>query len=117
MTLSEFKCWLEGYECSFDNGRPTLEQWEKVKAKLGSIGWAEPASPPLSHPAPHLGPVVVKPLGWAGGGDFVEKRIERQIAEAPSFIRGGMIGHAKGAVAEELAYIDSGTTVRRGDGS
>lgn len=34
MTINEFKYWLEGYEESFQNGRPSDLQWRKIKERL-----------------------------------------------------------------------------------
>ena len=42
MTLTEFKCWLEGYEESFENGRPSDLQWRKIKAKIDSVTIVKP---------------------------------------------------------------------------
>lgn len=73
MTLGEFNAWLEGYECSFDNGRPTLAQYNTVKEKLATVMIVKTAptileqikkTPPfLPEPMVRYGPATCKAVG------------------------------------------------------
>lgn len=42
MTINEFKYWLEGYEESFENGRPSDLQWRKIKERLNEAMAVKP---------------------------------------------------------------------------
>lgn len=37
MTLNEFKAWLEGFEESFEDYGPTVEQYKKIREKLDKV--------------------------------------------------------------------------------
>lgn len=80
MTFNEFSAWLEGYECSFDNERPTREQWQAIKAKLASISQFKPNALGLVQQLPLIPPASMK----AYYGDD-----ERRGALAQADIRGG----------------------------
>lgn len=34
MNIGEFRAWLEGFESSIYDNRPTVEQWAKIKTKI-----------------------------------------------------------------------------------
>jgi hypothetical protein len=50
MTISEFRAWLEGFECSFQDGVPNAEQWGAVKARMARVGPLPAPSAPLVMP-------------------------------------------------------------------
>lgn len=61
MKTDELKAFIEGIEHGFQDGRPTKEQWEAIKAKIEKLGQnrSDLPSRPLWPPLPIVGPGVV----------------------------------------------------------